>query len=85
MSVSLSNWSSISLIIKQHSAIALSKIRQERTFGITSEYTSYARDEQFKSLLHRAIDNADFESVSNNEWGQIRHYEATRGFQLEDV
>ena len=85
MSGSLSNWSSISLIIKQNSAIAPSKIRQERTFGTINEYNSYARDEQFNSLLHRAIDNADFDSVSNNEWGQIRHYEAARGFQLEDV
>ena len=71
--------------IKQNSAIALSEIRQERTLSIINEYTSYARDEQFNSLLHRAIDNADFDSVSNKEWGQIRHYELARGFRLEDV
>ena len=71
--------------IKQNSAIALSEIRQERTLSIINEYTAYARDEQFNSLLHRAIDNADFDSVPNNEWGKIRHYELARGFQLEDV
>ena len=53
--------------IKQNSAIALSEIRQERTLSIINEYTSYARDERFNSLLHRAINNADFDSVSNKE------------------
>ena len=71
--------------LRQTSAIALSEIRQERTLSIIDEYTSYAKDEQFNSLLHRAIDNADFDSVSEKEWGQIRHYELARGFRLEDV
>ncbi|MBU26117.1 MAG: hypothetical protein CMD99_08835 [Gammaproteobacteria bacterium] len=71
--------------IKQNSAIALSQIRQERTLSIIDEYSAIAQDEIFSDLLARALNDGDFDSVTNKEWNQLVHYELARSVRLEDV
>ena len=71
--------------LRQNSAIALSQIRQERTLSIINEYSAFAQDEIFSDLLARALNDADFDSITNKEWNQLVHYENSRSVRLEDV
>jgi hypothetical protein len=71
--------------IKQNSAIALSQIRQERSLSVIQEYSAYAQDKEFSSLLNRASRGTSFDSVSDDEWNQLASYELARMTRLEDV
>ena len=71
--------------LRQNSAIALSQIRQERTLSIISQNTSAAQDSEFNRLWLRAILNGEFDSVTIEEWNQIRSYEVARSARHEDV
>ena len=71
--------------LRQNSAIALSQIRQERTLSIIDEYSAIAQDEIFSDLLARALNDGDFDAITNKEWNQLVHYEMARSVRLEDV
>ena len=71
--------------LRQNSAIALSQIRQERTLSIISQATSDARDTAFNELKLRLNLNGDFDSITMEEWNQIRDYELARSVRHEDV
>tara|TARA_B100000900_G_scaffold328030_1_gene288238 strand:+ start:5797 stop:6360 length:564 start_codon:yes stop_codon:yes gene_type:complete len=71
--------------LRQTSAIALSEIRQERTLSIIDEYAMFAQNRQFTSMLHKALEDGDFDSLSKDEWNQVRLYETARMVRLEDV
>ena len=71
--------------LRQTSAIALSEIRQERTLSIIDEYAMFAQNRQFTSMLHKALEDGDFDSLSKDDWNQVRLYETARMVRLEDV
>ena len=71
--------------LRQNSKIALSQIRQERTLSIISQATSDARDTEFNELKLRLNLNGDFDSITAEEWNQIRDYEIARSVRHEDV
>ena len=71
--------------LRQNSTIVLSQIRQERTISIIDEYALFAQNRQSSSMPHRAIEDGDFDSLSEDDWNQIRLYETARMVRLEDV
>ena len=71
--------------LRQNSTIALSQIRQERTLSIINEYAMFAQNRQFTSMLHKALEDGDFYSLSKDDWNQVRLYETARMVRLEDV
>lgn len=71
--------------LRQNSTIALSQIRQARTLSIIDEYALFAQNRQFSSMLHRALEDGDFDSLSKDDWNQVRLYETARMVRLEDV
>ena len=71
--------------IKQNSAIALSQIRQERSLSGIAEYSSYAQDQAFSRLIGSGLRNAEFDSISPDEWHQVYNLELARMTRIEDV
>ena len=71
--------------LRQNSTIALSQIRQARTLSIIDEYALFAQNRQFSSMLHRALEDGDFDSLSKDDWNQVRLYETASMVRREDV
>ena len=71
--------------LRQNSAIALSQVSQQRTLSLIDEYNAFGLNEKASALFSKLNLLHDFESITTDEWVQIRFHEFARKHRTRDV
>ena len=71
--------------LRQNSAIALSQVSQQRTLSLIDEYNAFGLNKEASALFSKLNLLHDFESITTDEWVQIRFHEFARRHRIRDV